>query len=189
MGGIKLAIALIAALTLLTLPAQAMDAMTAEELDALSGRAGLTISFADTFSMKATFTALSIGDKDGVGTGLGYTNNPGWLVLTGNGTNTATLSVGISDGTDLEVSAATAESGGFTPSGSGYGLINIPESTPFFTFSLSDTDIGLAVPDTVYISLSDSAGTLTDTVGFLTVDNLMVDKEEKTSTLFIWTYN
>ncbi|MFP4040153.1 MAG: hypothetical protein ACLFS7_06385 [Desulfosudaceae bacterium] len=184
-GAIKL---VIIAMMIMATPAAAMDAMTAEELDALSGQAGLTITFGDTFTTKASFTSLNIGDGDGTGVGQGV-GNPGWLVLTGNGTNTAEMSVTISDGTHLKVNAATAGAGGFTPAGTNYGLIDIPAGKPFFTFSLSDTDIGLKTPETVYLSLSDTAGVITDTVGFLSVDNLMIDKEEMTSTLYIWTHN
>ena len=179
------AILILMTMLIMTSPATAMDAMTAQELDALSGRAGITIGFGDTFTMKTNFTSLNIGDADGTGVGRGV-GNPGWLVLTGNGTNTAELSVAITDGTVLQVNAAHTGGSAFTPAGPGYGLINIPAGTSFFTFSLSDTDIGLAVPETVYFSLSDTAGVVTDTVGFLSVEGLAVDKDEKPSTLFIW---
>ena len=69
-----------------------------------------------------------------------------------------------------------------------YQGIAIPPQTPFFTFSLTDTDIGLSLPDSyIYIRLSDQASS-GELVGKMICENLMIDKDEMTSSCYIWAH-
>jgi hypothetical protein len=185
-------IALVVIFCLLT-PCSGMDAMTQSEMGDMCGRAGLTMAFGSTCTAtKATFHALNWGDPDGWGATGGINHYAGWLVLIGSGSNTATLSVTIPAGAEMKVSAATTGACTFTP-GSGPGLA-IPPITSFFTFSLSDVDIGLQTPTTIWINLSPASGQRSsseswkDSMGLMRATNLMIDKADKESTLYIWAH-
>jgi hypothetical protein len=173
-------------------PCSGMDAMTQSEMGVMCGRAGLTMAFGSMFTTQSTFQALSWGDPDGWGATGGINHNAGWLVLIGTGSNTGKLSVTIPAGVEMKVSAATTGNCTFTP-GSGPGLA-IPKYTPFFTFSLSDVDISLVTPTTIWINLSPASGqrssseSWNDSMGLLRATNLMIDKADKESTLYIWAH-
>ncbi len=190
------------------IPVFAMDAMTADELEALSGRTGLSISFGSTFTTKASFDHIAIGDQDGTGQASGA----GWLVLSGRRDFRADLWVEIPCGTEASVNVAENCSGDIwhppSDANGSYGLIAIPDGKEFCTFSLTETNIGLDVPGTVSISLmdiNDNTQTYKNNVenneaGQLTVENLRIDKAPTEyqpagytapgkSTLYIWAHD
>jgi hypothetical protein len=170
-------------------PSYAMDAMTRSELDELSGKAGINMVFRDAVTVEASFHSLSIGDTDGWD-GNAANDNAGWLVLIGTGSTTGYLRTTIPAESILTVDAAvTGASSCAVAGGAPYAGIVVPANTPFFSFSLTDTDIGLQTPETVWVKLTHSAtiaATSMETVGFMNVTNLMIDKDDIKSTCYIW---
>ncbi len=143
------------------------------------------MGFASPATVRATFTSLSFGDSDGWGDGTGGTNNAGWLVLTGNG---AELNIEIPANAQLDIDVGHTVSTCAPKSGAAYAGLKIPADSTFFTFSLTETNIVLVVPDTVYIGLSQSGSSVGDYMGYMRADNVAIDKANKKSSCYIWTH-
>lgn len=170
-------------------PCSAMDAMTQSEMGGLSGQQGITLGFGSTVTIIATFHSLSQGDSDGWGVG-GQDDNPGWIVLIGDGSNTGVLSSTIPCGAEMTFDVATT--GGSTCSPGDFGGIAIPPNTPYFIFTLSKLTIGLNTPETVDIRTATNPngapGTM-DLVGHMKPVNVMIDKADMTSTCYVWAHD
>ena len=171
-------------------PGWGMEALTQAELSQLAGQQGITIGFGSDVSVEATFHSLCQGDPDGWGNS--QNDSAGWLVLMGSGTNTAALKVTIPGGSIMEIDVGRSGAGTCSPVSKEFNVayqgIAIPPQTPFFTFSLTDTDIGLSLPDSyIYIRLSDQASS-GELVGKMICENLMIDKDEMTSSCYIWAH-
>lgn len=191
-------------------PCWGMDAMTQAEMGDTCGRSGITVVFGNTFTMSNSFTSLNQGDGDGWGAIGGVNDNPGWLVLMGNGTNRGEITVSLPQGTVMKISAASTGSCTYTPPSetvvvdtaystpktrtASYGGLKVPMNTPFFTFSLSDTNIVLTTPTTIWINLSENRGTRSgteawlDSAGLMRATNVTVDKYNMESTLYVWAH-
>ena len=174
-------------------PGWGMEALTQAELSQLAGQQGITIGFGSDVSVEATFSSLCQGDPDGWGDGLGYSE--GWLVLINDGTNTGGLSVTVPAGAIMEIDVGRTGASTCSPVSKEFNVtyqgLAIPPDTTFFTFSLTDTDIGLSLPDSfIYIRLADQASSTDDdlTIGRMICENLMIDKDEMISSCYIWAH-
>lgn len=190
-------------------PCSGMEALTQSELGELSGQTGITMVFhgTDTFIAGPTtitgamitaqqFTCLSQGDSDGWGAAGGQDHNPGWLVLIGNGANTGYLTFTVPNDTHITIDVGTT-TGACTPKSDCPGFV-IPANKSYFTFSMTNADIGLIDPTTVNISLTDdpmeddNSATLVsaemDMIGWMRTEKLMIDKSDMTSKCFIWAH-
>lgn len=164
-----------------------MEALTQEEMGDMSGATGITLTFINPVTVRATFTALTYGDGDGWGDATSGDNNPGWLVLIGSGSNTATLSVTIPAASQLDIDVGSTGASACSPAGGApYAGISIPANTSFFTFSLTETTIGLVTPTTIRIGLSQNAYSAGDLMGYMLAENVMIDKASMKSTCYIW---
>jgi hypothetical protein len=148
-------------------PCSGMDALTQSELGELSAQVGIDIGFCDTTTnavkIRANFQTISFGDTDGWGNGIDQ--HPGWIILRGrDSTKWGQLFVALPSGAQMSIDAASTGSCTYTP-GSGYGAIRIPPDTPFFTFSLTETKIGLINPTTVEIVSSDTSDPRSNSLG------------------------
>jgi hypothetical protein len=168
-------------------PCSAMDAMTQSEMGQFSGQQGITLGFGSTSTVIATFNSLSWGDSDGWGNS--QDNNPGWIVLIGDGSNTGVLSTTVPCGAIMNIDVATT--GGSTCSPGDFGGIAIPPNTSYFTFTLTKATIGLDTPTTINIMGTNNPnglpGTM-DLVGYVYPVNIMIDKADMTSTCYVWAH-
>jgi hypothetical protein len=179
-------------------PCSGMEVLTQGELEKLSGRTGISLAFGGRFTpMRATFRSLSQGDTDGWGGktatwAAAQDDNPGWLVLIGNGTNTGSLSFTVPDGVVMSVDVGRTGASACTPAGGApYAGLSIPANTPFFTFSMTDAVITLGVPTTVNICLTNDAAQAVgsmEVVGRMNMDTLMIDKAVMKSECYIWAH-
>lgn len=173
-------------------PCSGMDALTQSELGELSGRSGITMAFGSAITVEATFNSLSFGDTDGWGNNPARAQNPGWLVLIGDGSNTGTLSSSIPQGSILTIDVGTTGGAACAIAGPApHAGIVIPANTPFFTFSLTKAVIGLQDPTTVNICLTNSAtqavGSM-EKIGLMRSENLLIDKVDRLSTCYVWAH-
>lgn len=184
-------------------PCSGMEALTQEELGDLSGKNGISMGFIGDRTVTQSFQCIAQGDSDGWGTLQDGTTTPntdtahqGWLVLIGNGANTGNLNFTVPDNTIMHIDAGTT-SGVCTPKSGCPGFV-IPANRTYFTFTMSDADIGLIDPTTVWVALTndpyddDNAGTAIQTememVGWMRSENLKIEKAHMTSKCFIWAH-
>ena len=156
----KLLIALVAC-ALIAVPAMAMDTISDSDLGGITGQAGVTIAFGGTTTTTISFTALSWGDPDGVGTATA-----GYLVING---GTVSVASQILDGQELTLDVATANGGTFT-----VGSVSIPANTSFIKVGLPDMQNTVTVPSTINIGLANGSTTIDGTLGTLHLENLSV---------------
>jgi hypothetical protein len=196
-GSLKSLVLVLGLIILLISPCFGMDALTQDEMGDLSGRIGLSIQFSSPGTVSgvaATFSGLNFGDSDGWGGTTPGDDNPGWLVLTGmDGTQTARLSVGVKDGTQLDIDVGTNDTNNpcNVAGGSPYLGIAVPAHTSFFSFSLTDTDIVLVTPETIKIALTDTPASPADAdvMGYMRAENVKIAKESgRLSQCFIWAH-
>lgn len=171
------------------LPCAGMEALTQDELGDLSGSIGVSLTFINPVTVRATFTALTFGDTDGWGDGTLNDDNAGWLVLVGTGSNTASLNVEIPASSQLDIDVGTTGASACSPEGGApYAGLSIPANTSFFTFSLTETNIVLTTPETIRIGLSSSAYSVGTLMGYMKAENVAIDKADKKSTCYIWAH-
>ncbi|MEW6078996.1 MAG: hypothetical protein AB1724_14370 [Thermodesulfobacteriota bacterium] len=176
-------------------PGYGMDALTYSELNQVSGKSGINIAFRDAVTVQASFRSLSQGDTDGWGGKAAVwaanpDDNPGWIVLIGTGSNSGYLRTTIPANAVLTVDVATTGASTCQVAGGApYAGITVPPNTPFFSFSLTKTTIGLQTPYTVNVMMSNDAtlapGSM-DIVGIMHAENLMINKADMKSTCYIW---
>lgn len=171
-------------------PCSGMDALTQGEMEQLSGQTGISMAFCGSSTIEASFNSLSpFGDTDGWGNS--QDDDPGWLTLIGDGSNTGYLRITIPDGAVMTVDVATTGATTCLPAGAAYGGIRIPPSTTFFTFTLTKATIELQNPDTVNIMATNDPTTgpaSMDLVGWMKPVGLAIDKVDQTSTCYIWAH-
>jgi hypothetical protein len=172
-----------------------MDTMTQSEMSDLRGRSGLAAGFCTAITWSYEFNSLDTGDLDGWGDGSASDPNryEGWLVMTGTGSNSGELGITIPAGAKLYIDVATTGACTYYPRGASQPGFAIPASTSFFSLSLTDVNILLEPPETVWINLSTSPGVRggseawLDSVGSIKPVNVAIDKADMaTSTLYVW---
>lgn len=139
------------ALMLATIPADAMDTLTQEELGTIAGQAGITIAAGSTMEGEITFSALRISDP----------NTTGWLVIDGGGTpNTATITNTIGQGEKLVLHFATTGNTTFTDNN-----VDIPADTTYVAGSMPAVYPTIDLPQNMTMGLAGSSGTIAKTLG------------------------
>ncbi len=159
---------IIGAMLALPMSAMAMDAVTNAELDGVAGQAGVTIAFGSTTTTSIDFSEVSWGDPDGMGTGTNA-SCAGWLVIDGD----ISIQQVISCGQTLELDVATACAGDYTICTAG---AIIPSGTTFIALGLPNIQTSINTPDTLYVGLGESAGSIAGTLGILNLKNLDVNQ-------------
>lgn len=170
-------------------PCWGMDVMSEKELNNLQGQAGLTLSYCGTMTITQSFRSLNQGDPDGWG--MGYSANPGWLVLYGNGSNSGYIRIVIADGARWNFDVGrTGASVCYPISSVTHPGFQIPANTPFFVFGLTNTSISLQDPTTVNIYFSNAAHTAPagDRVGYIKESGVAIDKRSMPSELYLWAH-
>ena len=169
-------------------PCSGMDTLTRSELGELSGQDGLSIAWCDDVTATQTFTSIGQGDTDGWGNN--QDNNAGWIVLIGTGSNTGYVSVTTKEAV-LTVDVATAGATTCTPGGASYAGIKVPAGVTFFTFSLTQANIELVNPETVYIcgTYNSQITPAASRVGWMKPVGLAIDKADMKSTCYIWAHD
>jgi hypothetical protein len=174
----KLIIALITcSLLALPLSAMAMDAITSDTMDGVSGQAGVTIGFGSATTTTIDFSKLSWGDPDGTGTAT-CANSAGWLIIDG----VITISQVIAAGQSLTLDVGSTGAAVCT-----YSSIGVPASTTFIAVGLPTVTTSITVPNTLNIGLGNVAGTIRGTLGILNLKGLSVSTGTP-STLLIWAH-
>jgi hypothetical protein len=169
-----------------------MDAMTQSEMGDMCGRAGLRVGFCTPITWSYEFTSLDTGDLDGWGNGVNAYE--GWIVMTGTGSNSGELGITIPAGAELKLDVSTTGCT-YYPRGASSPGFAIPPDTSFLTFSLTDVNVLLEPPETVWVNLSASPGVRSsteawnDSIGSIKPVNVAIDKADMdTSALYIWSH-
>jgi len=177
-------------------PCSGMEAMTQSELNEMIGYSGITMRSDGTVVFaRQQFQSICQGDKDGWGNS--QDDNIGWLVMIGNGVNTGALTFTVPNATEVTIDVGTT-TGACTPAGATCPGFVIPSGTSYFTFSMTDADIGLQTPTTVSVALASTplndGSTATaissemELIGWIMPVNLMIDKANMTSHCYIWAH-
>lgn len=176
------------------IPCSAMEALTQSELNEMIGYSGITMKWNGTVNLsRQVFQSMCQGDDDGWGNN--QDDNDGWLVLIGNGLNTGSLTFTVPNATEITIDVATT-TGACTPKGDLCPGFVIPAGTSYFTFSMSDADIGLQTPTTVSVALTEdpradnstAVSSQMELVGWIMPVNLMIDKDTMVSHCYIWAH-
>ncbi len=153
------------ACALIAVPAMAMDTISDSDLGGITGQAGVTIAFGGTTTTTISFTGLSWGDPDGVGSATA-----GFLTIkSSTTTDPATVTSRILDGEELTLDVATASGGTFT-----VGSVSIPSGKSFIKVGLPDMSTTVNLPSTINIGLGSASNTISGTLGTLSVSDISV---------------
>jgi hypothetical protein len=174
----KLIVALITcSLLALPLSAMAMDAITSDAMDGVSGQAGVTIAFGSATTTRIDFSKLSWGDPDGIAASA-CANSAGWLIIDG----VITISQVIAAGQTLTLDVGTTGAAQCV-----VGSVTIPTAKSFIAVGLPTITTSITVPDTLNVGLGTTAGTIAGTLGILNLKGLDVATGTP-STLYIWAH-
>lgn len=173
---------LIIALLLLVMPlsAMAMDTITSDALDGVSGQAGVTLGFCGTTTTTIDFSKISWGDPDGVNTTCGSLT--GWLIISG----VVTIRQTIADGQTLAIDIGRTAASTCDVCGAS-GAVVVPSATVFIAIDLPAVTTSITVPTTLYVGLGSAAGTIAGTIGILNLAGLSVTQGTP-SQLIIWAH-
>jgi hypothetical protein len=169
---------IVGSLLALPLSAMAMDAITSEALDGVSGQAGVTVAFCGASTTEINFSELSWGDPDGVG---GCADSAGWLIIDGD----VTITQEIASGETLVLDIATT---GASTCAQCAGAISVPANTTFIVVGLPNVATSVSIANTLDIGLGNTAGTIDGTLGTLQLEDLDVITGTANS-LYIWAHN
>jgi len=172
---------LILALLLIAMPmsVMAMDAITSDALDGVSGQAGVTLGFCGRSTTTISFSKLSWGDPGGYGT---CGNSLGWLIISG----MVTVSQAIADGQTLTLDIGRTSNTICDACGAS-GAVNVPANTTFIALDLPTISTTITVANTLYIGLGTVGGTISQTLGVLNLAGLSVTQGTP-GILLIWAH-
>ncbi len=170
---------LVVSLLALPLSAMAMEKMSGNDMGDVTGQAGVTIAFGSTTTTSIDFSEVSWGDPDGMGTGTNA-SCAGWLVIDGD----ISIQQVISCGQTLKLDIATACAGDYTICTAG---AIIPSGTTFIAVGLPSIKTSINTPDTLYVGLGESSGSIAGTLGILNLKNLDVSQGTP-SALYIYAH-
>lgn len=139
-GRVKQGLAMLLGLIcLIPLPVFGMDTLTETEMDLVTGKAGVSVGFAETFNIaRFTFDKFYWGDADS------YRDLYGWgfiivssTTASGSGTASSEISLSVDQGGMATLDSATTGDSVFTTKG-----LNIPANTTFFALSANAPEGG-----------------------------------------------
>jgi len=147
----------------------AMDALTSFALDDISGQTGVTIGFCGRFTVTMSYNNLSWGDPGGYAT---CGNSIGWLIFMPS-SGTFTVSTVVADGQSLAIDIGRTSNTTCDVCGAA-GSVMVPANKVFTAVNFPTLSHTINVPATMYVGLGSTAGTVTGTVGVMTLYNLQM---------------
>lgn len=144
-----------------------MNAISDEDLDSITGQAGMDIYFDGTLTVDLTVNDVAWGDDDGValsGSGAGY------VVINGSGATQTDIDVGLDISGKMSIDMGTTPSGGLPLTGSSIG-----GTVSYMAMTLPTIDVDVTMPDNLTIALAtDTEGLNQKSLGILNLGVLSV---------------